>query len=324
MQTRVFRSVGLALAVAAATAGAISGAQAQTATSEILVLRNNTLVRIASNAPGTAKSTVPVTGLAMGENLIGIDVRASNGVLYGLAGSGRLYTINPTSGAATPGAQLATAPTGTNFGVDFNPVADRLRVVSNTGQSLRVNVADGATTVDTSVTYGASDAGNGTTPVVVAAAYTNPDNDPATGTELLVIESARDVLALQAPPNDGILASRGALGRDAGATTGFDISPAGEAMAVIGGTLVNINTSTGQATDIGAVVGGAVDGMTFILPVPAAAPATTTTTPGATTSTTIGLARTGGSSSNGTLAGVGALLLGAGALLRTARRRTTS
>ena len=80
------------------------------------------------------------------------------GELYALGSTGRIYTINTTSGAATQKAQLAadstdatnpfTALDGTDFGVDFNPVVDRLRVVSNTGQNLRINVDTGATITD--------------------------------------------------------------------------------------------------------------------------------------------------------------------------------
>jgi hypothetical protein len=41
---------------------------------------------------------------------------------------------------------------GTFFGVDFNPTVDRLRVISDTGQNLRVNVDTGAEFRDTSLT----------------------------------------------------------------------------------------------------------------------------------------------------------------------------
>ena len=37
---------------------------------------------------------------------------------------------------------------GTAFGVDFNPMADRLRVVSDAEQNLRANADTGATTTD--------------------------------------------------------------------------------------------------------------------------------------------------------------------------------
>ena len=57
--------------------------------------------------------------------------------------------------------------------VDFNPVADRLRVMGSDGTSLRVNVDDGKATVDGSHKYKDGDANAGKTPKVVAGAYTN-------------------------------------------------------------------------------------------------------------------------------------------------------
>ncbi len=45
---------------------------------------------------------------------------------------------------------------GTEFGIDFNPLADRLRVVSDTGQNLRIDVDSGATITDTALTAAAA------------------------------------------------------------------------------------------------------------------------------------------------------------------------
>ncbi len=38
----------------------------------------------------------------------------------------------------------------------------------------------------------------------LAAAYTDPDNDPATGTTLYVIDADLNALTIQAPPNNGV------------------------------------------------------------------------------------------------------------------------
>ena len=92
------------------------------------------LARFDSGATGVVTS-VPVTGLQTGESLVGIDVRPANQVVYGVGTSSRLYTINPLTGAATQvGAAGAFALSGTSFAFDFNPVPDRIRVISNTGQ----------------------------------------------------------------------------------------------------------------------------------------------------------------------------------------------
>lgn len=102
--------------------------------------------------PGTM-TPVPITGLGVGEEIDGIDRRPATGALYGLGvvdgGSSdtlRLYRIDPTTGAATQvGVAAVTAPTGgTDYGVDFNPLADRLRVVNDGNENLRLNPNNGA------------------------------------------------------------------------------------------------------------------------------------------------------------------------------------
>ena len=114
-----------------------------------------------NRATPSVRTAVAISGLQAGEQLLGIDIRPGGmpaGELYALGSSGRIYSINTASGAATQKAMLAadsmdmdapfTALDGTDFGVDFNPVVDRLRVVSNTGQNLRINVDSGATITD--------------------------------------------------------------------------------------------------------------------------------------------------------------------------------
>mgnify|MGYP001065747572 CR=1 FL=1 len=112
---------------------------------------NNTLVRFQASAPGTILATVPMVGLAAGEIVVGIDVRPATGQLYAVADgpvTDRLYTVEPFTGVATFVADLTTPLNGTAFGVDFNPVADRLRVVSDADQNLRIHPDTGNVTVD--------------------------------------------------------------------------------------------------------------------------------------------------------------------------------
>src|SRR5262249_7446146 len=94
---------------------------------------NSQLLRFDSATPGTIQSTTTLTGLAPGETVHGIDFRPSNGTLYGLVANGpsaRLVTINTTSGATTSVGQPFTVA-GSNFGFNFNPVTDRIQVVSD-------------------------------------------------------------------------------------------------------------------------------------------------------------------------------------------------
>lgn len=224
---------------------------------------SNKLVSFNRDAPGTVRTNMAITGLQSGENLLGIDFRPADGQLYALGSSGRIYTINTASGAATMKSMLAadaadttapfTALAGTDFGVDFNPQADRLRVVSNTGLNLRINVDSGATTTDGTINGGAANA------AVTAGAYTNSFAGTAS-TSLYVLDTASDTLYLQNPPNNGTLSQPLALGVDAGAVNGMDIDArtnTGYAVLTVGGARnlysINLAATSSPATSLGAV-----------------------------------------------------------------------
>ena len=78
--------------------------------------------------------------------------------------------------------------------------------------------------VDGNLAYAGGDANAGRVPRVVGAAYTNPDNNPATGTTLFVLDSSLDLGAVQDPPNAGVLNTFMSFGADVGDVVGFDIS----------------------------------------------------------------------------------------------------
>ncbi|MEG2900158.1 MAG: DUF4394 domain-containing protein, partial [Massilia sp.] len=224
---------------------------------------SNRLISFDRAAPATIRTNVLVTGLQSGENLVGIDMRPADGMLYGVGSTGRLYTLDPTTGAATNKSRLAadaadttdafTALAGTNFGVDFNPMADRLRIVSNTGQSLRINVDTGATTTDGSINGGAANT------AISASAYTN--SFAGTGsTTLFGIDAVNNTLYTQNPPNNGTLANPVPLGIVAGAVNGFDIDARtnmGYMVATVGGARnlygVNLAATTAPTTLVGAL-----------------------------------------------------------------------
>ena len=58
---------------------------------------------------------------------------------------------------------------------------------------------------------------------VTAAAYTNNDLDPNTGTSLFDIDTAQLQVVLQSPANAGLLAATGKLRQDPDTSAGFDI-----------------------------------------------------------------------------------------------------
>jgi hypothetical protein len=199
-------------------------------------------------APGTPVSKA-ITGLQAGETILGLDFRPANAQLYALGSTSRIYTINASSGAA---AVVGTAPftpalSGTSFGFDFNPTVDRIRIVSNTGQNLRLNPETGAL----AATDGSLNPG---TPSVSAAAYTN-NFAGATTTSLFVIDANTDKLYLQNPPNNGTLVEVGSLGINVELANGFDIgstSNTAYALLTVGAVtkLYSINLASGAATSV--------------------------------------------------------------------------
>ncbi|MDP3073446.1 MAG: DUF4394 domain-containing protein [Opitutaceae bacterium] len=223
----------------------------------VALTSTNSLIAFDVAAPGAAAAPVPITGLGSGEILVGLDYRPVNRVLVGVTSQSRLVVLNPMTGVATPLSTLSVPLAGTSFGVDFNPAADRLRIVSNTGQDLRVNVETGAVIVDGTLAYAAGDSGASATPQIAAAAYTNSvAGRLAPTTTLFDIDYARDVLVRQDPPNNGTLVTIGALGVDFSANSDLDIFSPTLAYAVnstgAASSLYRINLTTGAATLVGA------------------------------------------------------------------------
>ena len=227
------------------------------------ITTDNNLVQFISNQPNFVHRTAPITGLQAGENVLAIDFRPATGQLYALGSNSRLYTINPTTGAAAFVAALSVPLSGTNFGFDFNPTSDRIRIVSNTDQNLRVNPADGSTIVDTPLAYAGTDPNVGRNPNIVGAAYTN-NFAGATSTTLYDIDSNLDILVTQFPPNAGALSTVGRLGVNTTGEVGFDIAPNNTALAALQisgttrSTLYSIDLTTGSAAVIGPIGSGAV------------------------------------------------------------------
>jgi hypothetical protein len=286
-----FRSneLTMRLLTLSALALSLSLASAPAAAQTVLALNNsNALLRFSAQAPGAALATVPVTGLNAGDSLVGIDVRPATGALFGLGSSGRLYTINPATGVATPGPQVSVALSGTSFGIDFNPVPDRLRVISNTGQNLRINVADGVAITDGAI--------NPAGFAVTGAGYIENFAGTAT-TQLFNIDLTGSQLTTQNPPNAGTQVAVGPLGvaLDAGSEAGFDVRTVGgvnSAFAAlrVGGTtgFYSVNTTTGAATLVGPIAGNpVVRGMTLVNDSVLPAPPTTAVGIGLTTANTL-------------------------------------
>ncbi|MFY9512316.1 MAG: DUF4394 domain-containing protein, partial [Rubrivivax sp.] len=98
----------------------------------LAVTEANELIRFNAGQPQRVLDKKPLQGLPAGETLVGIDFRVARGVLYALSSGGRLYTLDTASATLKPvGTAAPIALPGKVHGVDFNPVADRVRVVSD-------------------------------------------------------------------------------------------------------------------------------------------------------------------------------------------------
>ena len=274
---RVLASLAAPLAVTVSAIAAAS-AGAMHASGELYGLTDdNRLIRFTAASPGEIESNVKVSGLPAGASLIGIDVRPLDGKLYTVAKvgtTGRLYTVAPETGQATFVATLVAGGTtpialqGTQFGFDFNPAADALRIVSDAGQNLRALPSDRAAgPVGTTFTDGTLNDAGTTAAGITAAAYTNNDNDAATGTTLYDIDSRLDGLAIQNPPNAGTLVRVGGLGVETTSAAGFDIRTVGTSNIAYASlteqrgrgatlaTLYQVDLATGATTSLGKIGG---------------------------------------------------------------------
>ena len=216
------------LAGTAMTLAMVMTGVADAAASNLVALTGDrTLLTIDSSPAVVRRVNVSVQG-----QLLGIDFRPADGKLYGLLASGQIVTINPRTGAATPGFTLqASLPSGQRYSVDFNPAVDRLRIVSSGGTSavnLAANVDDGTVVVGTTPAYpppvppATTNPLGGVTPSVIALAYSN-NRAGTRGTLLFDIDDTTDALYIQQPPAAGTLVNVGnQLGISPG-QIGFDI-----------------------------------------------------------------------------------------------------
>ena len=204
-------------------------------------------------------ATTGTATLANGAKLVGMDVRPADGKLYGVTPDGAIVIVDPKTGQWTAKSQISEKiPAGMEIAVDFNPVADRMRLIAADGTSLRINVDDGKATVDGKLRYADTDANKGKMAKAGAAAYTNS----VAGTKetaLYDIDVANGTLVKQMPPNDGILNTVGPLGIKTDGGVAFDIWSDGKGMnsawLLAGGQLHTVDLATGAAKSVGAIKG---------------------------------------------------------------------
>ena len=249
------------------------------------VTQSHRLISFNAGQPGLLLSDVALHGLDAGEQLLGIDYRVAKGDLFALGSSGRVFMVDVASGALQPvgNATFVPAPQGRRFGFDFNPAADRIRIVSDTRQNLRAHPDTGALVdaapdiegvqTDGALGYVDGDPNASKTPQVVAAGYTyNKENEKLTTN--FAIDAAAGVLVRQGSiegeqpvvsPNTGKLRTVGSLGVAGITDAHFDIADLNNAafawISMVQGKsttaqLYLIDLTTGAATPLGTVGSG--------------------------------------------------------------------
>lgn len=227
------------------------------------------IIRVDSATPGTLIGSVAISGTTGAETIADIDVFP---VTLGLVGigttTGTLYDINPLTGAATVNVVPASS-INTPQDIDFNPVADRLRVASSGNSNFRVTptgfnnggLTAGQVTSDGNYVFAVGDVNAAATPNLVGNAYTN-NFDGAATTSLYSIDTGLNALILHTTaPAFSTLSTVGALTSGGnplpvGSLVGFDISAnTGIAYLSDGNALYSLNLATADATSLGSLFG---------------------------------------------------------------------
>lgn len=249
----------------------------------------NELLRFNAGQPQQVRERRPLAGLRSGERILGLDYRVARGELFALGAvgsSGQLYRIDVAAAKAVPVGGGVVLPAGAGeWGVDFNPTVDRLRVVNDRGANLRLHPDTGAQVdgdpstpglqPDGPLAWDAKDARAGQPLAIVGAGYTYDKTDDKVTTNYaldgaagwLVHQGTKEGVQPAVSPNSGRLWSVGALGTGAFQHATFDISDVGN-MAYAGlrndgepaTRWYRVDLATGRATLIGTVAGDALAG----------------------------------------------------------------
>jgi hypothetical protein len=211
------------------------------------VTASNQLIHFNAGQPRKILGKKSVTGLQPNEEIAAIDFRVNKGVLYALGKlgtAGRLYTIDTATGKATQvGTGILAVPLdAAEYGLDFNPTVDRMRLAGSNGFNARLHPDTGAVVdsnpnepglqVDGRLAFAKDDPNFGKEPAVMAAAYTyNKTNDKITTNyaidgklDMLLTQGTKEGVAPAVSPNTGQLFTVGRLSVGESARVSFDIA----------------------------------------------------------------------------------------------------
>lgn len=242
------------------------------------ITANHRLITFKASQPEELLTRVPLSGLLPGEGILGIDHRVAKGELFGLSSRGRLLRINPDSGEVNPVGPGITLPLARTFGFDFNPTVDRIRLVSDRGDNLRLHPDTGVQVdgqadalgvqPDGPLHYVDGDAQAAHVSRIVAAGYTyNHDNEKITTNYAidaragsLVMQGSAEGATPVVSPNTGQLSTVGALGVQSFDHASFDITDVNNRAYLVTGRigatvsrLYEVDLKTGQARLIGPI-----------------------------------------------------------------------
>jgi hypothetical protein len=257
------RTAALATVITLAAAGTAAATNHGQSRTLYATTDQGQLIQFESKRPDRIKEYRTITGLPAGVTLAGIDFRPATGDLYGVGSDSVVYRVNPrTAIAVAEGPAFTPGLNGRSFGVDFNPVVDKIRVVSDAGQNLRLNVDEGTVLSNDKML-------NPGMPRVVAAGYANSSFSATrpTATTLYVVDSAKDTISVQNPPNDGTLTNPVRLPFDVADQTGFDVAGAENTGYLStatrrGAALYTVDPATGRSRFQGLIGGGRRLGIT--------------------------------------------------------------
>ena len=214
---------------------------------------NNSLVQFGSANPAAIARQVAITGMPAGAAMLGIDFRSTGG-LYGVGSDSRVYTIDTLSGAATAvGGAFSPAVNGEHFGLAYNTVDDRLRLVSVEGnQNLSLDPSSGGiASADPDLAFSAADPNFGANPGISGAAYDG-------GGTLYGIDANVNAL-IRVTPATGEMTTVAAFGFNVYLCSGFDIDADGTGYATLstdaGSEVYTIDLASGATTLLGRLPG---------------------------------------------------------------------
>lgn len=255
----------------------------------VAVTVTNRLLRFNAGQPQRPRDARPLAGLRDGERIVGLDYRVARGELFALAVAGaraQLYRIDTAAAKALPvGAGIAVPEGVREWGFDFNPTVDRIRVVTDRGLNLRLHPDTGAQVDgdpstaglqgDGALAWAPGDPRAGQPLAVVAAGYTYNKNDDKLTTNYaldgaagwLVHQGTKEGVQPAVSPNSGRIYGVGALGTGPFAQATFDISDVKNAayagLRAEGEKATRwyrVDLATGKATLVGTVAGEALAG----------------------------------------------------------------